>query len=298
MKKLCIFVLLLTSVVCLFSQSEDGQIVKETEPGLYEVKMTKSDGIYKGQIFNIMSVNEYGAAKNDGWGRLNSDTQFTQIAGNPALPGMFLEDARVIGLDLRVKVGMGINTREEIKERPLLVLVRLIEVKNDYGYPIPVEFNPKGSPIFFSGEVMYDLAPLVKLSQFFLEAEFSYATQAVDMFIDHGGSKEYERAPGNVDRNILGFYGGVGKKWWNKRHGLHLNAKAGFISDRLKGNYVPHYVNEANEVDAEVYSGMGCKAGAEYIFLISQKLQFNIGGEVLIQDEMIPIFGAGISWTF
>jgi hypothetical protein len=249
--------LLLFLIVVVSSLNAVVSITSERFWSKYGVDATKGDGYSVDDVFLLQVQTGDGWNRSIGFGRLTKvsyskgESVFTQHTGDAAMTGMRLDPISTIGLDARFRLGYA-----------------------------SYDFVDTVVPfLFYEFELAYNLAPLIGLSQLYIEAEFDFAQAKHPNTVMDPKSLQYVE----TYRKIQGLYAGLGKKFWLQRHGLHLSAKVGTIDDFYErgGKYDP------------IETGIAYKFGVGYNLIITRYIMFTAGAEMKTGEFSDIIFNLG-----
>ncbi|HPM01923.1 MAG TPA: hypothetical protein PK816_07155 [Candidatus Cloacimonadota bacterium] len=121
----------------------------------------------------------------------------------------------------------------------------------------------------------YNLAPIIGVSQTFLDIELGYGIPTAEQ------SENYE----NMAMYTLSAYGGLSRKFWFGRNALHANVMGGY--DRFSMDWSDVWTNDY----VFTINAYGVKAGCDYTFMINQDLKFTAGA-----DYKLGMMPTGISY--
>ncbi|MBP7564224.1 MAG: hypothetical protein KA886_10605, partial [Candidatus Cloacimonetes bacterium] len=130
--------------------------------------------------------------------------------------------------------------------------------------------------IVFNMGFAYNLAPIIGVSQTFLDIELGYGIPTAEQ------SENYE----NMAMYTLSAYGGLSRKFWFGRNALHANVMGGY--DRFSMDWSDVWTNSDYVFTINAF---GVKAGCDYTFMINQDLKFTAGA-----DYKLGMMPTGISY--
>ena len=186
-------------------------------------------------------------------------TYSTQLLGDRQDIGGVVMEHPVLGLDVRIKVGMitGLNI-------PKKALVNPLTSEEYFAKDMTTAF---GADITFA----YNVAPIIGISQTFLDMSIGVAVPAFEYRED---PTDTEFTLPTVAPFIVNFYGGASKKLWFGSNNLTFGGGVGIESINVAGKVT--YLLDENDYTWSAMS-LALKFGADFEKMITPDLNINLG---------------------
>lgn len=198
----------------------------------------------------------------------NSYTYANQLLGRQVSEGTVVMEHPRLGLDLRVKLGMvtGLSIKREY------VVADFFTGEYLFAEDVTSAF---AADVFLS----YNLAPIIGITQTFLDINFTFAFPVAAF------NEDLAETPSIVPFILSGYLGGTKKMWFGSSN-ASLFAGAGLESLNLKGTLL-------NEDYLYSVRSIGFKAAFDYEKLITADLSINLG---LQYKYALPPMQLALSW--
>jgi len=186
-------------------------------------------------------------------------TYSTQLLGDRQDIGGVVMEHPVLGLDVRIKVGMitGLNI-------PKKALVNPLTSEEYFAKDMTTAF---GADITFA----YNVAPIIGISQTFLDISIGVAVPAFEYRED---PTDTEFTLPTVAPFIVNFYGGASKKLWFGSNNLTFGGGVGIESINVAGK-VTYFLDEYDYTWSAM--SLALNFGADFEKMITPDLNINLG---------------------